>query len=447
MASSSKYFCESCGYESKKWLGKCPECNSWSSFVEAPKTKKTDAVFTSSFIQPQILSNIASGNENRIQVNIEEFDRVIGGGFVTGSLTLIGGDPGIGKSTIVLQISRNISNSGKKVLYISGEESEQQIKIRANRLGDFSDNFLVLSESDLDKVIQICLDIKPDVLIIDSIQTMINPNINSVAGSVSQVKESTALLLNLAKSYSINVIIIGHVTKEGTVAGPRLLEHMVDTVLYIEGQRHDSYRILRGVKNRFGSTNEIGVFEMSNKGLIEVDNPSKLMLDGRPIDEPGSIVTCVIEGTRPILIEIQALVSKTNLPVPRRTTIGVDQNRVNVLMAVLEKRLNISLSSYDAYVNIIGGMRVQETAIDLPIVLAILSSYYNKAFGSNIVSFGEVGLVGEVRGVSYSQKRILEAKKIGFNTIIMPYANLNNCNNIEGVKLTGIKEIQQLTNK
>lgn len=446
--SKTVYVCDNCGYESQKWLGKCPECGSWSTFNEFNKSNtKSNSIFKVDLLKPQSINNIKYTDNERLVVGIDEFDRVLGGGVVKGSLILIGGDPGIGKSTIVLQVCKNISSSGKTILYVSGEESEQQIKLRANRIGEFTDKFLLLNETNLENVCTLVEQIKPDLLVIDSIQTMVSSNVSAVAGSISQVKEATTTLLKLAKITGTNIIIIGHVTKEGAVAGPRLLEHMVDTVLYIEGERYDSYRILRGVKNRFGSTNEIGVFEMTGSGLREVPNPSEIMLQGRPLDAPGSIVACVMEGTRPILIEIQALISQSSLPSPRRTAVGVDYNRVNLLMAVIEKRLKIPLANYDAYVNVVGGIKINEPAMDLPIVLAILSSYYNKAFGSNIASFGEIGLVGEVRAIANAQKRILEAKKIGFQTIILPQANINKINSIEGVKLRGIKEIQQLTNK
>lgn len=446
--SKTVYVCDNCGYESQKWLGKCPECGSWSTFNEFNKSNtKSNSIFKVDLLKPQSINNIKYTDNERLIVGIDEFDRVLGGGLVKGSLILIGGDPGIGKSTIVLQVCKNISSSGKTILYVSGEESEQQIKLRANRIGEFTDKFLLLNETNLENICTLVEQIQPDLLVIDSIQTMVSSNVSAVAGSISQVKEATTILLKLAKITGTNIIIIGHVTKEGAVAGPRLLEHMVDTVLYIEGERYDSYRILRGVKNRFGSTNEIGVFEMTGSGLREVPNPSEIMLQGRPLDAPGSIVACVMEGTRPILIEIQALISQSSLPAPRRTAVGVDYNRVNLLMAVIEKRLKIPLANYDAYVNVVGGIKINEPAMDLPIVLAILSSYYNKAFGSNIASFGEIGLVGEVRAIANAQKRILEAKKIGFQTIILPQANINKINSIEGVKLRGIKEIQQLTNK
>lgn len=449
----SRYYCKECGYECSQWLGQCPSCKMWGSIEEVPQSftssgkNSSKNSFAGILKEPKSIKTIKINEEERLKVGFKEFDRVLGGGLVKGSLTLIGGDPGIGKSTIVLQICKTISDNGHKVLYISGEESESQIKLRSNRIGEFGDDFLLLSETNLDAVIEITERIKPEILIIDSIQTMVNEGTSSQAGSISQVKESTGVLMKLAKTLGINVIIIGHVTKEGTVAGPRLLEHMVDTVLYFEGEKYDTYRILRGVKNRFGSTNEIGIFEMTNRGLIEVLNPSELMLQGRPSDAPGSIVACVMEGTRSILIEIQALVCKTSFGTPRRTAVGIDYNRVNLLIAVIEKRLNIRLSEYDVYVNVVGGMKIQETAVDLPIILAILSSYYNKPFGKGVISFGEVGLVGEVRSVSNALSRINEAKKIGYSYIYLPYANLLNIKQIEGVRLRGIKEIHELINR
>lgn len=449
MTNKNLFYCTECGYETKKWAGKCPSCNTWGSIAEVPKSfiNNHEYISIEQIKKPKVIKDISTDITKKISVGMKEFDRVLGGGLVKGSITLLGGDPGIGKSTIVLQICKNISATDNKVLYVSGEEAESQIKLRSMRIGEFSDNFLLLSETNLENIVKITEIEKPDVLIIDSIQTMINSNTSSQAGSISQVKESTSVLLKLAKSRGINIIIIGHVTKEGNVAGPRLLEHMVDTVLYFEGEKYDTYRILRGVKNRFGATNEMGVFEMTDVGLKEVENPSLLMLQGRPTDAPGSIVACIMEGTRPILIEIQALVSKTAFGMPRRTAVGIDYNRVNLLIAVIEKRLKINLSEYDVYVNVVGGMKIQETAVDLPIILAILSSFYNKPFGKNIMSFGEVGLVGEVRSVSNAKSRILEAKKIGYSYVYLPYANMSTIKNIEGVKLRGIKEIYELISK
>ena len=430
MAKSKKktvFFCKQCGYESSKWLGQCPGCHEWDSFVEEPVAKAVPGVSstvsaTKKDAVPTLLSNVTTDDENRISTKISEMDRVLGGGIVVGSLVLVGGDPGIGKSTLLLQMCRNLSDEGKKVLYVSGEESLRQIKMRAERLGTFSRDISILCETDLDIISNSITDMMPDVVIIDSIQTMYREDVGSAPGSVSQVREATSILMRIAKGLHITVFIVGHVTKEGVVAGPRVLEHMVDTVLYFEGDRHASYRILRGVKNRFGSTNEIGVFEMREEGLVEVENPSEFMLAGRPEGASGSVVACSMEGTRPILIEIQALVCASNFGMPRRTAAGTDYNRVNLLMAVLEKRLGLHLSASDAYVNIAGGIRMNEPAIDLGILLAVVSSYKDIVIDDKVLVFGEVGLSGEVRAVSMAEQRVQEAKKLGFTTVILPAA-------------------------
>ena len=425
------FFCQSCGYESSKWMGQCPGCKEWNTFVEetvkpaAKAVKGVTALAASgsgSFTAPKSLSQIEMNDEERYDTHIGELNRVLGGGLVKGSLTLVGGDPGIGKSTILLQVAGNLSSDSKEVLYISGEESLKQIKLRANRIGDFTDNLKFMCETNLGIIEEAVLAAKPQVLIIDSIQTMFNEQVSSAPGSVSQVRESTSVLLRIAKSMNIAIFIVGHVTKEGQVAGPRVLEHMVDTVLYFEGDRHASYRILRAVKNRFGSTNEIGVFEMREKGLFEVTNPSEFMLDGRPVDASGSVVTCSVEGTRPILIEIQALVCRSNFGFPRRQANGTDYNRVNLLMAVLEKRIGLQMAEYDAYVNLAGGMKLAEPSLDLGICLALISSFKNKPIDGKILAFGEVGLSGEVRSVSMAEARVSEAKKLGFTTCIVPKA-------------------------
>ncbi len=425
----SVFFCQSCGYESSKWMGQCPGCKQWNTFVEetvkaAPKSVKQQGGIGGSgeYTKPVSLSEIAMKDEDRADTHIGELNRVLGGGLVRGSLILVGGDPGIGKSTLLLQVAGNLSGDKKEVLYISGEESLRQIKLRANRIGDFSDTLKFLCETNLSNIEEAIVRSKPEVIIIDSIQTMFNESVSSAPGSVSQVRESTAVLLRIAKSMNISVFIVGHVTKEGQVAGPRVLEHMVDTVLYFEGDRHASYRILRAVKNRFGSTNEIGVFEMQEKGLVEVDNPSEFMLDGRPENASGSIVTCSVEGTRPILIEVQALVTHTNFGFPRRQANGTDYNRVNLLMAVLEKRIGLQLGDFDAYVNLAGGMKVAEPSLDLGICLAIISSFKNRPISDDIVAFGEVGLSGEVRSVNMAESRVQEAAKLGFKTCIVPKA-------------------------
>ncbi len=423
----SVFFCQECGYESSKWMGQCPGCRQWNTFVEETVKPKAAAVKGVSAAtsggetgSPKTLSEIVLNDEERYDTHIGELNRVLGGGLVKGSLILVGGDPGIGKSTILLQVAGNISGDKRDVLYISGEESLQQIKLRANRIGEFTEDMELLCETDLGIIEETIRRHSPEVVIIDSIQTMFNENVSSAPGSVSQVRESTSVLMRIAKQLGISVFIVGHVTKEGTVAGPRVLEHMVDTVLYFEGDRHASYRILRAVKNRFGSTNEIGVFEMRNEGLVEVSNPSEFMLEGRPENASGSIVTCSIEGTRPILIEIQALVSHTNFNFPRRQANGTDYNRVNLLMAVLEKRVGLELSSYDAYINLAGGMKLIEPALDLSMCMAIVSSFRNKSIPDDVIAFGEVGLSGEVRSVNMPDVRISEAERLGFKTCIVP---------------------------
>lgn len=443
------FFCKECGYESAKWMGQCPSCKEWNSFVEEPVRKNSTAARIGSrdFVQPTVLSEIKTSDENRLTTGMKELDRVLGGGIVKGSLILVGGDPGIGKSTLLLQVCRNISDADKKVLYISGEESLQQIKLRANRIGEFTKKLSVLCETNLSNIEDVVRKEAPEVVIIDSIQTMYREDVNSAPGSVSQVRESTSAFMTLAKGLGISIFIVGHVTKEGMVAGPRVLEHMVDTVLYFEGDRFASYRILRGVKNRFGSTNEIGVFEMTKEGLEEVSNPSEYMLQGRPEDASGSVTVCLIEGTRPILIEVQALVCKTNFGIPRRTSAGTDCNRVNLLMAVLEKKLGLKLGECDAYVNVAGGMKVNEPALDMGIVMALISSYKNKCISKNTIVFGEVGLSGEIRAVSQVEQRIAEADKLGFESCIVPNVSIKELNyrgNIDIVGVSNISEVYKL---
>ncbi len=369
---------------------------------------------------------------------------VLGGGIVPGSLVLVGGDPGIGKSTLLLQMCRYLSLEGRKVLYVSGEESLRQIKMRALRIGTFGDSLQLLCETNLGDIEESILQLSPEIVIVDSIQTMYLEEVSSAPGSVSQVREATGLFLRLAKGQGISIFIVGHVTKEGTVAGPRVLEHMVDTVLYFEGDRHASYRILRGVKNRFGSTNEIGVFEMRQEGLGEVKNPSEFMLDGRPTGASGSVVSCSMEGTRPILVEIQALVCRSNFGFPKRQAAGTDFNRVNLLMAVLEKRLGLQISDYDAYVNIAGGIRIAEPAIDLGIVMAVISSFKNRPIEEGLLAFGEVGLSGEVRSVNQAQVRVAEAKKLGFQTCILPQVCLEHMPEVKGIRLVGARSVRDV---
>ena len=444
-AKGSMFFCKECGYESAKWMGQCPGCKEWNTFVEEPGVRKGNKIqrVSAQAAQATTLANISMTQEERISTGMEELDRVLGGGIISGSLVLVGGDPGIGKSTLLLQVCRNLSLLQKRVLYISGEESLKQIKLRAMRIGEFNDNLLLLCETNLDTIEQTIKKVSPDVVMIDSIQTMYREEVSSAPGSVSQVRESTNVLMQIAKGMGISIFIVGHVTKEGVVAGPRVLEHMVDTVLYFEGDRHASYRILRGVKNRFGSTNEMGVFEMRESGLCEVKNPSEFMLDGRPEDASGSVVACSMEGTRPMLLEIQALICRTNFGMPRRTANGTDYNRVNLLMAVLEKRVGLSLSDCDAYVNLAGGIKINEPALDLAIVMAIVSSYKNRNLDAKTICFGEVGLSGEVRGVSQAQLRVQEAIKLGFNTCILPQVSLDSLQSKKGIKLIGVGNVKE----
>ena len=446
-AKTTVFFCKECGFESSKWLGQCPACKEWNTLVEEPVAKKAPAGRTSGVSQrvpakPVKLEEASIEEQDRIPTGYPELDRVLGSGIVAGSLVLVGGDPGIGKSTLLLQMCRNLARDGHRVLYISGEESLKQIKMRASRIGTISGELLFLCETNLDTIEEAIRETKPEIVIIDSIQTMFREDVTSAPGSVSQVRESTNVLMQIAKGMGISVFIVGHVTKEGVVAGPRVLEHMVDTVLYFEGERNASYRILRGVKNRFGSTNEIGVFEMRETGLAEVKNPSEYMLNGRPENASGSVVACTMEGTRPLLIELQALVCHSNFGIPRRQTTGTDFNRVNLLMAVLEKRSGVQLSSCDAYVNITGGIKIQEPAIDLGIVLAILSSFRNKALNPKMVAFGEVGLSGEVRAVSMAKQRVAEAEKLGFEECVVPYVSLEECKKGSKIRVIGVSSVQ-----
>lgn len=439
------FFCKECGYETAKWMGQCPGCKEWNTFVDEPVQKKTvsDSRRRGLKVEPSRLSDVAVTETERIHIGIGEFDRVLGGGIVEGSLVLVGGDPGIGKSTLLLQMCQCLVGQQKRTLYISGEESLRQIKMRAERLGTFEGDLLLLSETNLDHVEENIRKIQPEVVVIDSIQTMFKEEVGSAPGSVGQVRETTNTLMSIAKGLNISIFIVGHVTKEGMVAGPRVLEHMVDTVLYFEGDNNATYRILRAVKNRFGSTNEIGVFEMKNDGLTEVLNPSEYMLEGMPEDEAGSVVTCAMEGTRPIMVEAQALVCQTNFNLPRRTAAGTDYNRVNLLMAVIEKRLGMRMSDCDAYVNVAGGMRINEPALDLALIAVILSSYRNRALPNRVMVFGEVGLTGEVRAVNMAEQRVAEAAKLGFTTCIMPQVN-KKAISIQGIQLIGISNIREL---
>lgn len=443
------YFCQNCGHEETKWLGQCPACKEWNTFVEekvlASSISAQAGAKTVRDINVVSLSEVSVDDHTRIETGMQEFDRVLGGGIVPGSLVLVGGDPGIGKSTLLLQVCQKLAQE-RSVLYISGEESLSQIKLRANRMGEFQENLKLLCETNLDTIRNVIENRKPELVIIDSIQTMYSEDVSSAPGSVSQVRESTHVFMQLAKGLGITIFIVGHVTKEGTVAGPRVLEHMVDTVLYFEGDRHASYRILRGVKNRFGSTNEIGVFEMRQNGLVEVENPSEYMLSGKPENASGSVVACSMEGTRPLLIEIQALVCESNFGMPRRTAAGTDYNRVNLLMAVLEKRIGLHMSNCDAYVNIAGGIKMNEPAIDLGIVMALVSSYKNRPVDEKMIVFGEVGLSGEVRAVSMPEQRVAEAKKLGFEICVVPEVSLDMVKNIKGIKIVGIKTVNDAMN-
>ena len=441
------YFCQNCGHEETKWLGQCPACKEWNTFVEEKviASSVTSGIKTDREIQIVSLSEVNADDQDRITTGMAELDRVLGGGIVPGSLVLVGGDPGIGKSTLLLQVCQKLSEN-RSVLYISGEESLSQIKLRANRMGTFQENLKLLCETNLAAIRSVIEKRKPELVIIDSIQTMYSEEVTSAPGSVSQVRESTNVFMQLAKGLGITIFIVGHVTKEGTVAGPRVLEHMVDTVLYFEGDRHASYRILRGVKNRFGSTNEIGVFERRQNGLVEVENPSEYMLSGKPENASGSVVACSMEGTRPLLIEIQALVCESNFGMPRRTATGTDYNRVNLLMAVLEKRIGLHLGNCDAYVNIAGGIRMNEPAIDLGIVMSIVSSYKNRPIDEKMIVFGEVGLSGEVRAVNMPEQRVAEAKKLGFETCVVPEVSLDMVKGIRGIKVIGVKNISDAMN-
>lgn len=452
-ARATAFFCSECGYESAKWMGQCPACRAWNTMVEEPlaaasRTAPARGVAGETrrdgkTLRPVSLEEISLEETDRMRTGFDELDRVLGSGLVAGSLVLVGGDPGIGKSTILLQVCRNLAAQGRPVLYVSGEESLKQIKLRAGRIGPVSGPLFFLCETDLDAIAQVIRKERPAAVVIDSIQTMDTEAVSSAPGSVSQVRECTGLLMQLAKGLGVTVFIVGHVTKEGVVAGPRVLEHMVDTVLYFEGDRHASYRILRSVKNRFGSTNEIGVFEMREEGLHEVSNPSEFLLEGRPAGASGAVTACSMEGTRPLLLEVQALVARSSFGMPRRTAAGTDYNRVNLLMAVLEKRCRYELSNFDAYVNIAGGMRMTEPALDLAIVAALVSSYRDRPVDEKTVVFGEVGLSGEVRAVSMADQRVSEARRLGFTRCILPAANLGRVRQAGGMILDGVSNVKE----
>lgn len=428
----TSYICSECGFESPKWYGKCPSCGEWNTLNEELNSQQTKNSFSNSFStvnQVLALDDICGENDERIPTKIEEFDRVLGGGIVKGSLVLLSGDPGIGKSTILLQICQNLGSKGRKILYVSGEESANQIKLRAVRIGVTTKNLFILSQTDLATIVECIKAEKPDIVIIDSIQTMVYEQVNSSAGSITQVRECTNVFMHTAKGLGIPIFIVGHVNKDGAIAGPKVLEHIVDTVLYFEGERNYSYRILRGVKNRFGSTNEIGVFEMTADGLKEVLNPSLMMISGRPKNTSGTCVACVMEGTRPILAEVQGLVCATGFGTPRRMSTGFDYNRMSMLLAVLEKRAGYFFNNMDAYVNVVGGLKLDEPAADLTVALALVSSLKDKAVDDKTIAFGEVGLAGEIRAVNNCEQRIAEAKRLGFERCIIPFHNYKSITN------------------
>ena len=441
------YTCQACGYQTPKWMGKCPDCGEWQSFVEeAVPEKKASGYAQKAGIagtSPVPIDAIDAGNENRILTGIKEFDRVLGGGLVPGTLVLIGGDPGIGKSTLMLQALYGLANDGRNVLYVSGEESVKQLGIRSRRLSAISSNMLVVSEIDISSILSMVETVKPAVIVIDSIQTMYSADLTSAPGSVSQVRESAMRLMLMAKQNGIPTFLVGHVTKEGAIAGHRLLEHMVDTVLYFEGDRNHVFRVLRAVKNRFGSTNEIGVFEMKDYGLDEVDNPSAVFLSERPQASPGSVVTTSMEGTRPVLVEIQALASSTNLGTPRRTILGLDQNRVSLLVAGMEKKLGLHLMGHDIFLNVAGGVKINEPGVDLGIICAIASSFLDQPVAEGTVVLGEVGLTGEVRAISQVDIRAQEIKKMGFGACVVPKSNLQRMSRVKGLQLMGVGTVKE----
>jgi DNA repair protein RadA/Sms len=442
----TKYVCQNCGYQSPRWTGKCPECNEWNSLVEEiietdkRKLSKTSSLKSKS-AELRNIAEIKSSNETRYKTKIDELDRVLGGGIVNGSVILIGGDPGIGKSTLMLQIAEKLND--KKILYVSGEESALQIKLRCERLNYELQNFLILSETDLEIISAVIENERPDIIVVDSIQTVYRPEIESSPGTISQLRESTSLLIKIAKQYNIPTFIVGHITKDGSIAGPKVLEHMVDVVLQFEGERTHFYRILRSIKNRFGSTNEIGIFEMTDLGLKEVPNPSEVFLSQRNYGASGCIISSAIEGTRPILIEVQALVTSTSYGIPQRTSMGFDYKRTNILIAVLEKKLGLYLNKYDIFLNIAGGVKIDEPAIDLAAAAAVYSSYKDIPVDSETVILGEVGLAGEIRTIPNIDKRINEASKLGFKKIIVPKNNLKNINvNKYKIQITGVERIK-----
>ena len=452
MKQKTVFLCGDCGYESPKWYGKCPSCGAWNTMSEFKEKPVSAARGTNTFqrgeSRPTLLKDIDTGDESRFHSGIGELDRVLGGGAVHGSFVLVGGEPGIGKSTLLLQMCQEMCKNAR-VLYVSGEESLKQIKIRAARLHISSPELYILAETDMEQIINETELLEPDILIVDSIQTVYKRDLTAAPGGTTQIKECAMSLMQYAKNRNVTIFIVGHVTKEGNVAGPRMLEHMVDTVLYFEGDKTAMYRMLRGVKNRFGSTNEVGVFEMQNQGLVEVPNPSEYLMQGRLPNEAGSVVACTMEGSRPFLLEVQALVCQTSFPMPRRTAVGTDYNRVNLLMAVLEKRMGVRMADCDAYVNVAGGMRVVEPALDLALVAALLSSYHNRSLQDGMLLFGEVGLVGEVRAVSQAERRVTEAIKTGYTVCVLPESNrvsIEKAGNLDTqkIKLIGIRHVREL---
>lgn len=445
----TKYVCQSCGYETAKWLGKCPECTKWNTFVEEvdqKSTKKEVFIIDKSSSKPVSINSIESKEEERFTTDINELDRVLGGGIVKGSLVLVGGDPGIGKSTLLIQVSSNVAKLGKTVLYITGEESESQIKMRAKRLGINSENLYIFAENNLSIIESYLESVNPELIILDSIQTVFSPEISSAPGTVSQIKEGTSKFMKISKKMGISTFIVGHVTKEGSLAGPKLLEHMVDTVLYFEGERYNTYRLVRAVKNRFGSTNELGVFEMRDLGLVELDNPSKILISEKPKDVAGSVIISTVEGTRPMLLELQALVSPTSFGIPKRTSTGVDYNRVGMLLAVLEKRVGLQIQNQDVYINIVGGIKINEPSIDLGIAISVASSFRNIPIDEDVAVTGEVGLTGEVRAVSFIEKRIAECKKLGFKKIVVPRSNYDVVKDTKGIEIWPVDNLRQAIN-
>ena len=448
MKNKTVFVCNECGYESGKWLGKCPACNSWNTFFEQKvvESKNKAGAIAKEKTKPQKLNTYEAKETIRTSTGFDELDRVLGGGLVKGSLILLGGEPGIGKSTLILQICNKVKGEGK-VLYVSGEESAEQIKLRADRLGINNEDILFLGETDIDIVNEAIVDVNPKLVIIDSIQTMYSDELTAAAGSVSQVREITSQVMRICKSRNITTIIIGHVTKEGNIAGPRVLEHMVDTVLYLEGERYFSYRILRGVKNRFGSTNEIGMFEMREEGMCEITNPSDVLISEREDNPAGSCIVACMEGTRPMLVELQALTTQSVFGFPKRTANGIDFNRLAILIAVIEKKTGLSLGSQDVYVNVVGGLRLNEPSVDLGIIMVVSSIYKNKPISKDCVIIGEVGLTGEVRRVNMIEKRIKEAEKLGFKKCIIPESNKKLLKDKFKLDIIGVKDVQEALRK